>query len=91
MLAVSSAGSVWPLVDQLMQFFQDAATNAAPDFGLPVFAVAADIRRTVMTFVNRHLPHMAVISFRELSSQAEIMTVGIVGAGNDPELLKGAA
>jgi len=32
-----------------------------------------------------------VISFRELSSQAEIMTVGIVGASNDPELLKGAA
>jgi len=78
-------------LDQLMQFFQDAASSAAPDFGLPVFAVAADIRRTVMTFVNRHLPHMAVISFRELSSQAEIMTVGIVGASNDPELLKGAA
>ena len=88
----AAAGVLNPAeLDQLMQFFQDAATNAAPDFGLPVFAVAADIRRTVMTFVNRHLPHMAVISFRELSSQAEIMTVGIVGASNDPELLKGAA
>ena len=88
----AAAGVLNPAeLDQLMQFFQDAATSAAPDFGLPVFAVAADIRRTVMTFVNRHLPHMAVISFRELSSQAEIMTVGIVGASNDPELLKGAA
>ena len=74
-----------------MVFFQDAAGNASPEFGLPVFAVAADIRRTVMTFVNRHLPSMAVISFRELSPQAEIVTVGIVGAQNNPELTQGAA
>ena len=88
----AAAGVLNPAeLDQLMVFFQDAAGNASPEFGLPVFAVAADIRRTVMTFVNRHLPSMAVISFRELSPQAEIVTVGIVGAQNNPELTQGAA
>jgi flagellar biosynthesis protein FlhA len=70
--------------------FQETANNLPPSDGMPVIVVAADIRRSVMMFVSRHMPGMSVISFREIEAQANLQTIGVVGGGPQDQM-RGAA
>ena len=71
--------------------FQETANNLPPTDGMPVIVVAADIRRSVMMFVGRHMPGMSVISFREIEAQANLQTIGVVGGGAQQGQMRGAA
>ncbi len=59
--------------------FEKAAASLRAGEELPILLTAADIRRTVATFAARYLTQIAVLSFRELDSSANVRTVGVIG------------
>jgi len=76
----ATAGVVSPNeLEQVMVMFREATGKLAPTAGVPALVVPADIRRTVAAFAVRHVSGLPVLSFREIDSRAEIITVGVVG------------
>ena len=69
-------------VQTLLHAFENATRSLAHSEAVPVILTAADIRRSVSTFVARHVQGMAVMSFRELDPKATVQTLGVIG--NDP-------
>ena len=66
-------------LEQLQGLFQAATARLPNTESVPVVLTAADVRRSVAAFVVRHLPGMAVLSYREIESTATLQTVGVVG------------
>jgi flagellar biosynthesis protein FlhA len=67
-------------LQRVLDAFEETARAVAQNADIPVVLVAADIRRTVAVFVNRHVPGMDVLSYRELDSRTTVQTIGVIGA-----------
>jgi flagellar biosynthesis component FlhA len=74
----------------MLDQFQHSVSTLPGTEGMPVVVVPADIRRSVMMFVGRHIPGISVLSFREIESDANLQTIGVVGGAIDGQL-RGAA
>jgi flagellar biosynthesis protein FlhA len=83
---VLNAEELQGMLDQ----FQHSVSTLPGTEGMPVVVVPADIRRSVMMFVGRHIPGISVLSFREIESDANLQTIGVVGGASDGQL-RGAA
>ena len=83
---VLNAEELQGMLDQ----FQHSVSTLPGTEGMPVVVVPADIRRSVMMFVGRHIPGISVLSFREIESDANLQTIGVVGGVSDGQL-RGAA
>ncbi len=66
-------------VKAVLNEFETVTSRLASYAEVPALVVAADIRRSVSTFASRHLTQVAVLSFRELDPNVELLTVGVVG------------
>jgi flagellar biosynthesis protein FlhA len=49
----------------------------------PVLVTSPDLRRYVRAFAERRVPHLAVLSFREIESSTTIRPVETVSAQRD--------
>ena len=83
---VLNAEELQGMLDQ----FQHSVSTLPGTESMPVVVVPADIRRSVMMFVGRHIPGISVLSFREIESDANLQTIGVVGGVSDGQL-RGAA
>jgi len=66
-------------VQRLLEQFERGVQVGQAVSEMPVVISAADIRRSVATFVARHLPQISVLSFRELDADVALQTVGVIG------------
>ncbi len=66
-------------LQRLTTAFEEVGKSTMSIADTPVVLCAADIRRTVSTFAQRYLPSIAVLSFREIDSKANVRTVGVIG------------
>lgn len=67
-------------LQQLLTMFQESTSRIPNTESIPVILTSADIRRSVSTFVVRHMPGLTVLSYREIDPGAEVKTIGVVGA-----------
>lgn len=74
----------------MLEQFQHSVSTLPGTETMPVVVVPAEIRRSAMMFVGRHIPGISVISFREVESDANLQTIGVVGGTEDGQL-RGAA
>ena len=79
---VLNAEELQGMLDQ----FQHSVSTLPGTEGMPVVVVPADIRRSVMMFVGRHIPGISVLSFREIESDANLQTIGVVGGVSNDQL-----
>ena len=77
-------------LQQLLNMFQESASRLPNTDTIPVILTSADIRRSVSTFVVRHMPGLTVLSYREIEPTAEVKTVGVVGATAGADQIEGA-
>ena len=64
------------LTDELLTSARDLTRNDEP----PVLVVAPDIRRVVAAIAARHVPGLAVISYREVDPSVPFATRGVISA-----------
>jgi len=50
----------------------------------PLLVVAPDLRRTVAGIASRHVPGLAVMSYREVDPSVPFVTRGVISAQESP-------
>jgi len=78
-------------LQQILVMFSEATSRLPETDTIPVILTSADIRRSVSTFVVRHMPGLAVLSYREIDPKADVKTVGVVGVSAGDAKLEGRA
>ncbi|MED5465589.1 MAG: flagellar biosynthesis protein FlhA [Myxococcota bacterium] len=78
-------------LQQILVMFNEATSRLPETDTIPVILTSADIRRSVSTFVVRHMPGLAVLSYREIDPKADVKTVGVVGVSASDAEIEGSS
>ena len=66
------------VVPPLLRSLESAVREQGSAAHLPLLITAPDVRRSVAALVMRHVPGLAVISYREIEPSTPIRTTGVV-------------
>jgi len=75
-----NARALTRLTDDLAARAKDLAMRDEP----PILVVAPDLRRTVAGIAARHIPGLAVLSYREIDPTVPFVTRGVISAQESP-------
>lgn len=67
-------------IPRVLSALERTAASLGNATELPVLIVAPDVRQHLSAFAARHVPGLAVYSYREIEPNTPIHTVGVVGA-----------
>jgi flagellar biosynthesis protein FlhA len=66
------------IAQNLLSNIEQTYAAAAANDSVPVLLTAPDLRRQLRTFIERFIPNLAVLSYKEIDPRAEIRAVGAI-------------
>ena len=66
------------IAQNLLSSIEQTYAAAAAGDSVPVLLTAPDLRRQLRTFIERFIPNLAVLSYKEIDPRAEIRAVGAI-------------
>ncbi len=76
-----------PLLTRATAALEEGARRASDRDEPPVLVVAPDIRRAVSAVAQRHVPGLAVLSYREIDPSVPFVTREVIGQGLRPAMV----